>query len=202
MIKRQYSRIKADKPHVSAEIEMFIHMITTVPDLVLLSLDSRRVCNLQLVNRAMAECVTKSGQYQRMKKKALGMLVLRDEPKTVLIRSAGAITVHGHLCIPPDEEDVEYLRNFDPVRSTFRHVRCSSPEWVAAFTDKRFEDETKDVDFDIDHHHSRFRGPGNTCRFVIARFFYLSKLRWFRFIVARSIYLNKIRGIRNTHATV
>ncbi len=161
-------------------------MITAVPDLVLLSLDPRHVCNLQLVNRAMAKCVTKSGQYQRMKKRALGMPVLCDKPKTVLIRSAGAITVHGHLCIPPDKKDVEYLRNFDPVKSTFGRVRCSSPEWVATFTDERFEDQTKDVDFDTDHHHSRFRGPSNT----------------FRFIIARSIYLNKIRGIRNTHAAV
>jgi hypothetical protein len=159
-----------------------IDTITAVPDFVLHSLDPRHVCNLQLVNRAMAECVIKSEQYQRMKKKALtSMLVLDEEPKTVLIRSAGAITVHGHLCIPPDEEGVEYLRNFNPVKSTLRHVRCSSPEWVAAFTDERFEDQTKYVDFDTNHHHSRFRGPSNT----------------FRFIIARSIFLNKIRNMRD-----
>jgi hypothetical protein len=86
-----------------------------------------------------------------------------------LLRSAGSITVHNHLCTPPNEEDVEYLRRLDPTLVGIRAVYSYEPEWGLAFTDGR------NIHLGEDHHHYRYAGTANTMRAILARAVYLAK---------------------------
>ena len=68
---------------------MFIHIVTTMPDVLFSFLDPRHLGNLQLVNRSMAECITKSVQDQSVKdalKKYKRMVVIAGN--TVRIHSS------------------------------------------------------------------------------------------------------------------
>ena len=68
---------------------MFIHIVTTMPDVIFSFLDPRHLGSLRLVNRSMAECITKSVQDQSVKdalKKYKRMVVLAGN--TVRIHSS------------------------------------------------------------------------------------------------------------------
>ena len=153
-------------------IEMFITVMAAVPDVVLLSLDSRDLCNMQLVNRELAGCISKSERYQRMK--GMNVFTLKENPKIVLMRYTGAITMYGHLCIPSGRKDRDYLCSFAPKQTKFKYACVSEPEWGIMFTDSRFKDGEKYIDFKTAHH-KWLAGPGALLRAVIARAVYLSK---------------------------
>jgi hypothetical protein len=90
--------------------------------------------------------------------------------KVVLIQSAGSVTKYGHLCIPTEEEDQDYLRNLDHVKVKVACFYAYDPEWGMTLTDGR------DVDFGVAHH-ARHAGPEATMRFIVARAAYIAKQR-------------------------